>query len=211
MLVKDGDGDADYASRRRPAARRGQQNLASLHLSARLIGARLDLRHDGEMMTRSAACVRWRRAARLAQPFRPPVTMVVPFGAGGPTDALARIVAERMRCAGAEVLVENVTGAPTSASPRRARGADGYTLCSATGSFVVAARSTRTALRRHQGFRADRAASEQSLHRGQQEGSAGEGFEGADRLHQGEPGQALRRAPAVPARASMSAASISRK
>src|SRR5215204_3309207 len=40
------------------------------------------------------------------------VTMVVPFGAGGPTDALARIVAERMRNAlGQSVVVENVTGA----------------------------------------------------------------------------------------------------
>ena len=49
------------------------------------------------------------------------------------------------------------------------------------------------ALRRHQGLRADRAASQQSLHRRQQEGPAGEGSEGADRLHQGEPGQAFRR------------------
>lgn len=60
-----------------------------------------------------------------------PVTMVVPFGAGGPTDALARIVAERMRPAiGQPVLVENVTGASgTIGMTRVARAApDGYTI-----------------------------------------------------------------------------------
>ena len=60
-----------------------------------------------------------------------PVTMVVPFGAGGPTDALARIVAERMRVAlGQPVLVENVTGASgTIGITRVARAApDGYTI-----------------------------------------------------------------------------------
>ena len=41
-----------------------------------------------------------------------PVRMIVPFGAGGPTDALARIVAQRMSGPlGQTVLVENVTGA----------------------------------------------------------------------------------------------------
>jgi tripartite-type tricarboxylate transporter receptor subunit TctC len=71
-----------------------------------------------------------------------PITMVVPFGAGGPTDALARIVAERMRGAlGHPVLVENVTGASgTIGIARVARAApDGYTMVLGNWpSFVVA-------------------------------------------------------------------------
>ena len=71
-----------------------------------------------------------------------PVTMIVPFGAGGPTDALARIVAERMRVAlGQPVLVENVTGASgTIGITRVARAApDGYTIVLGNWpSFVVA-------------------------------------------------------------------------
>src|SRR5437764_1260176 len=71
-----------------------------------------------------------------------PITMVVPFGAGGPTDALARIVAERMRVAlGQPLLVENVTGASgTIGIGRVARSApDGYTIVLGNWpSFVVA-------------------------------------------------------------------------
>jgi tripartite-type tricarboxylate transporter receptor subunit TctC len=60
-----------------------------------------------------------------------PVTMVVPFAAGGPTDTIARIVAERMgKSLGQTVVVENVTGAAGSIGVGRvARAApDGYTL-----------------------------------------------------------------------------------
>ena len=71
-----------------------------------------------------------------------PITMVVPFGAGGPTDALARIVAERMRVAlGQPLLVENVTGASgTIGIGRVARATpDGYTIVLGNWpSFVVA-------------------------------------------------------------------------
>src|SRR5256886_7902450 len=70
-------------------------------------------------------------AAAENYPTRP-ITMVVPFGAGGPTDALARIVGERMKAAlGQPVLIENVTGAAgTIGVGRVARAApDGYTLC----------------------------------------------------------------------------------
>lgn len=49
----------------------------------------------------------------LAQSYpAKPVTVVVPFSAGGPTDTLARIMAERMKGAlGQTVLVDNTTGA----------------------------------------------------------------------------------------------------
>jgi tripartite-type tricarboxylate transporter receptor subunit TctC len=60
-----------------------------------------------------------------------PITMVVPFAAGGPTDTLARIIGERMRQAlGQTIIVENTTGAAGSiAVGRVARSApDGYTL-----------------------------------------------------------------------------------
>src|ERR1700726_3833400 len=72
-------------------------------------------------------------AARTsAQPFPSrPVTMIVPFSAGGPTDAIARVVGERMgQSLGQSVIVENVTGAGgTIAAGRVARAApDGYTL-----------------------------------------------------------------------------------
>src|SRR5207247_6622290 len=60
-----------------------------------------------------------------------PVTIVVPFSAGGPSDAMARILAERMKVSlGEAVLVENVTGAGGSLGVGRAlRSApDGYTI-----------------------------------------------------------------------------------
>jgi tripartite-type tricarboxylate transporter receptor subunit TctC len=69
-------------------------------------------------------------AASQDYPSRP-VTMVVPFAAGGPTDVVARILAEGMRASlGQPVLIENVTGAAGSiAVGRVARSApDGYTL-----------------------------------------------------------------------------------
>src|SRR6202166_5258470 len=41
-----------------------------------------------------------------------PITLVVPFSAGGPTDAMARILAEHMRTTlGQNLVIENVTGA----------------------------------------------------------------------------------------------------
>ena len=40
------------------------------------------------------------------------ITLVVPFAAGGPTDTIARILAERMRpVLGQSIVVENVAGA----------------------------------------------------------------------------------------------------
>jgi len=60
-----------------------------------------------------------------------PITLIVPFAAGGPTDSLARILAEPLKQALAQtILVENVTGAGgTIGLARAARAApDGYTV-----------------------------------------------------------------------------------
>jgi tripartite-type tricarboxylate transporter receptor subunit TctC len=60
-----------------------------------------------------------------------PVTIIVPFAAGGPTDALARAISERMRQAlGQALIIENVTGAAGSIGVTRAARspADGYTV-----------------------------------------------------------------------------------
>jgi tripartite-type tricarboxylate transporter receptor subunit TctC len=66
-----------------------------------------------------------------------PVTLVVPFAAGGPVDVLARIMAERMKVSlGQPVIIENVAGAAGSLGVGRvARAApDGYTLSIGPGS-----------------------------------------------------------------------------
>jgi tripartite-type tricarboxylate transporter receptor subunit TctC len=71
-------------------------------------------------------------SAAIAQGFPSrSVTIIVPFSAGGPSDAMARILAERMKVTlGEQVLVENVTGAGGSVGVGRAvrSAADGYTI-----------------------------------------------------------------------------------
>jgi tripartite-type tricarboxylate transporter receptor subunit TctC len=60
-----------------------------------------------------------------------PVTMVIPFAAGGPTDVVGRLLAQSMsKTLGQQVIVENTVGAGgTIAATRVARAApDGYTI-----------------------------------------------------------------------------------
>jgi tripartite-type tricarboxylate transporter receptor subunit TctC len=60
-----------------------------------------------------------------------PITIIVPFPAGGPPDAIARIMAERMQGSlGQPIIVENVGGANGSTGTGRVARAtpDGYTL-----------------------------------------------------------------------------------
>jgi tripartite-type tricarboxylate transporter receptor subunit TctC len=69
-------------------------------------------------------------AAQQAYPNHP-ITIIVPFAAGGPTDVLARVLGERIRAAlGQPVLIENVTGAGGSIGVGRVVAAppDGYTV-----------------------------------------------------------------------------------
>jgi len=68
--------------------------------------------------------------AHAAWPERP-ITLIVPFAAGGPTDVVARVVAEPMsRTLGQQIVVENVAGAGGTTGTIRAAQAtpDGYTL-----------------------------------------------------------------------------------
>jgi tripartite-type tricarboxylate transporter receptor subunit TctC len=77
-----------------------------------------------------AALVGIGTAAAQPYPSRP-VTLIVPYGAGGPTDTLARTLAEAMRVAlGQPMLVENVTGASGTIGVGRVVRAvpDGYTV-----------------------------------------------------------------------------------
>lgn len=79
-----------------------------------------------------AFIVLWSGLAAGAEDFPSrPVTIIAPASPGGPTDAIARVLAEKMRPAlGQPVVVENVTGAAGNiATARVARAAaDGYTI-----------------------------------------------------------------------------------
>jgi tripartite-type tricarboxylate transporter receptor subunit TctC len=60
-----------------------------------------------------------------------PITLVVPFAAGGPTDVIARIVGDHMsRTLGQQIVVENVAGAGGTTGMTRVSSAtpDGYTI-----------------------------------------------------------------------------------
>ena len=68
--------------------------------------------------------------ANAQYPSRP-ITLIVPFAAGGPTDTLARIMGERMsRSLGGTIVVENVAGAGGTIANNRMQqaAADGYTV-----------------------------------------------------------------------------------
>ena len=69
-------------------------------------------------------------AAAQDYPTRP-ITLIVPFAAGGPTDVIARIVGDHMsKTLGQQLVIENVVGAGgTTASTRAMRATnDGYTI-----------------------------------------------------------------------------------
>src|SRR6185295_18252153 len=69
-------------------------------------------------------------AAAQDYPTRP-ITMVIPFAAGGPTDVLGRVVAARMsEIIGQQIVVENIGGAGgmTGANRVKTSAPDGYTI-----------------------------------------------------------------------------------
>src|SRR5688572_2604064 len=91
----------------------------------------------------AVACVLAAAGPGLAQSYPTrTITVVVPFPAGGPSDVVARIVAEAMsKNLGQQMIIENVGGAGgTIGSGRVAAAApDGYTLLAGSmGSHVSA-------------------------------------------------------------------------
>jgi tripartite-type tricarboxylate transporter receptor subunit TctC len=81
----------------------------------------------------ATAVALWAGSAPAAAQDYPnrPVTVIVPFAAGGPTDVIARIVTENMsRSLGQTFVIENVVGAGGTTGITRAKRAknDGYTV-----------------------------------------------------------------------------------
>src|SRR5262245_56698426 len=70
-----------------------------------------------------------------------PITLVVPYAAGGGNDAMARIVAEKMsKTLGQQIVIENRGGAGGTTVTRAVARAtpDGYTLVlGGTGTFAI--------------------------------------------------------------------------
>jgi tripartite-type tricarboxylate transporter receptor subunit TctC len=79
-------------------------------------------------------------SAALAQYPAKPIRMIVPFPAGGPTDSVARTVAQAMsKSLGQAMVVENKPGADGAIAAQVAAGAapDGYTLFFSTSSVMA--------------------------------------------------------------------------
>jgi tripartite-type tricarboxylate transporter receptor subunit TctC len=79
-------------------------------------------------------------AAAQTYPAKP-ITLIIPFAAGGPSDTLGRLTAEHMgRTLGQQIIVENVGGAGgTIGTERAARAAaDGYTIFQHHGALTAA-------------------------------------------------------------------------
>jgi tripartite-type tricarboxylate transporter receptor subunit TctC len=80
----------------------------------------------------AAAALGFASAPAHAQGYpNKPITMMVAFAAGGPTDVIARIVSEHMsKTLGQQIIIENVAGAGGTTTTARVAAAapDGYTL-----------------------------------------------------------------------------------
>ena len=124
-----------------------------------------------------------------------PITLVVPFPAGGPTDTVARIMAEHMRnTLGQPILIETVTGAGATIGVSRVVNAapDGYTLSignwsSHVGSPAIYPVSWNPVT----DLDADRSAAGVVADDRRPGIAAGQKRQGADRLAQGQSGQGL--------------------
>ena len=129
-----------------------------------------------------------------AQPYPArPITMIVPFPAGGVTDIVARIVSDRMKTSlGQTVIAENVAGAGGTIGVTRLFRSppDGHTIAIGQWtSHVGAGAMYSLPYRLPEGLRADIDAVNRSAldHRAEQ--LPCQGHEGADRLAEGASGQ----------------------
>jgi tripartite-type tricarboxylate transporter receptor subunit TctC len=78
--------------------------------------------------------------SQAAWPAARPITLIVPFSAGGSVDSIARLVAPRLAARlGQSVVIENVTGAGGAIGVGKAVGAapDGYTLVAGPDSAIA--------------------------------------------------------------------------
>ena len=116
-----------------------------------MVGDRQEVRRQGAVSGGHDSCVArgcgrrgcpGRRRLRRERPDYParPITLVVPYAAGGGNDVIARIVAERMSASlGQSIVVENRGGAGGTIATRQVAKAapDGYTLLIATSSLAI--------------------------------------------------------------------------
>ncbi len=126
-----------------------------------------------------------------------PITMIVPFPAGGPTDTLGRILGEGMRASlGQPIVVENVTGAGSTIGVSRAAQAapDGYTLTLGNWtSFVGSGALYRTSYDLLTDFEPVSLLTFAPMLIVGKNALPANGRQGIDRLAQGKPGQGIGR------------------
>ena len=130
-------------------------------------------------------------AGAQSYPTRP-ITIIVPYPAGGPSDVLTRILAERLKTAlGQPIIIENVTGAGGSIGVGRvARSApDGYTLAIGHNqTHVINGASMNLPYDVVKDFEPIVADRRHAAMADQPQDAAGQRREGADRLAQGQQG-----------------------
>ena len=123
-----------------------------------------------------------------------PVTMVIPFAAGGPQDTIGRIIAQRMgELLGQTVVIENVGGAGGMTGSKRVADAkpDGYTMILGS----VGTHAQNQTLYKHPlynvvtDFTPVAYLAETPIAIITRPGPAGEQLQGIHRLRQGQPGQ----------------------
>ena len=125
-----------------------------------------------------------------------PITMVVPFGAGGALDLIARVLADGLRNElGQTVIVDNKPGASGLLAMRLVAGAapDGYTiiLSSESNHILLPLLDSKFPLDVIEGVRSDFAVRPIPAHSDREEGFAGHVGQGAGRLSQGQSRQAV--------------------
>ena len=126
-----------------------------------------------------------------------PITMIVPFAAGGATDVLARFLGERMRAILGQTDHRRERHRRRRQHRRRACGARARRRLHPGDGHLdhqhAAGRALSVAVRSDQRSRADHADRERAAADRRQEESAGEQSQGADRLAQGQSGQGFDR------------------
>ena len=123
-----------------------------------------------------------------------PITMVIPFAAGGPTDVLGRVVAARMsELLGQQIVIENATGAGgmTGANRVKTAPADGYMMLLGTVGTQAQVQnlSKKPLYDAGKDFQPVALLGEVPLVLIVQQGPAGQQHQGVRRVRQEEPGQ----------------------